>query len=32
MSANYKQLTEFQKKIEQLNNQQKEEFLESCCK
>lgn len=32
MSANYKQLTEFTKKIEKLNNQQKEEFLESCCK
>lgn len=32
MSANYKQLAEFQKKIEVLNDQQKEEFLESCCK
>lgn len=32
MSANYKQLAEFQKKIEKLNDQQKEQFLESCCK
>lgn len=32
MSANYKQLTDFTKKIEKLNNQQKEEFLEACCK
>ena len=32
MSANYKQLTEFTKKIERLNSEQKEEFLESCCK
>lgn len=32
MGANYKQLTEFQKKIERLNNTQKEEFLEACCK
>lgn len=32
MSANYKQLADFTKKIEKLNNQQKEEFLESCCK
>ena len=32
MSANYKELTEFQKKIEKLNNVQKEEFLEACCK
>lgn len=32
MGANYKQLTEFQKKIEKLNNDQKEEFLEACCK
>lgn len=32
MSANYKQLAEFQKKIERLNAAQKEEFLESCCK
>lgn len=32
MSANYKQLTEFQKKIERLNNEQKEQFLQACCK
>lgn len=32
MSANYKQLTKFQKQIEQLNKEQKEQFLESCCK
>ena len=32
MSANYKQLEEFSKKIEQLNKEQKEAFLESCCK
>ena len=32
MSANYKQLAEFQKKIEKLNGEQKEQFLESCCK
>ena len=32
MSVNYKQLTEFTKKIERLNNEQKEEFLEACCK
>ena len=32
MSADFKQLTEFTKKIEKLNDQQKEEFLESCCK
>ena len=32
MSANFKQLTEFTKNIEKLNDQQKEEFLESCCK
>lgn len=32
MSADYRQLTEFQKKLEKLNNEQKEEFLESCCK
>ncbi len=32
MSANYKQLTDFTKKIEKLNNQQKEEFLEACCR
>lgn len=32
MGANYKQLTDFTKKIERLNNEQKEEFLEACCK
>ena len=32
MSANYKQLTEFQKKIEKLNSEQKEQFLQACCK
>ena len=32
MGADYKQLTEFQKKLEKLNDQQKEQFLESCCK
>ena len=32
MSADYKQLTKFQKQIEQLNKDQKEQFLEACCK
>lgn len=32
MSANFKQLVEFQKKIEKLNDTQKEEFLQACCK
>lgn len=32
VSANYKQLTKFQKQIEQLNNTQKQQFLEACCK
>jgi hypothetical protein len=32
MSADYKQLAAFQKKIEKLNEQQKEEFLQACCK
>lgn len=32
MSANYKQLADFTKKIEKLNEQQKEEFFEACCK
>ena len=32
MGADFRQLTEFTNKIEQLNDQQKEEFLESCCK
>lgn len=32
MSANYKQLAKFAKDIERLNAQQKEEFLQACCK
>ena len=32
MSANCKELVEFRKNIEKLNKEQKEEFLESCCK
>lgn len=32
MSADFKQLEDFSKKIEQLNAEQKEQFLESCCK
>lgn len=32
MGADFKQLTEFTKKLERLNASQKEEFLESCCK
>ena len=32
MSADYRQLTEFTRKLERLNNEQKDEFLESCCK
>ena len=32
MSADFKQLTKFTENIEKLNNQQKEQFLESCCK
>ena len=32
MSANYKQLAEFTKNLEKLNDEQKEQFLESCCK
>ena len=32
MSANYKQLANFSKKVEKLNQQQKEEFLQACCK
>ena len=32
MGADFKQLTEFTKNIERLNDSQKEEFLESCCK
>lgn len=32
MSANYKDLIKFSDKIEKLNSQKKEQFLESCCK
>ena len=32
MSANYKQLTKFTEQIEKLNNEQKDQFLEACCK
>lgn len=32
MSADYKQLTKFQDKIDKLNNEQKQQFLEACCK
>lgn len=32
MSANYKQLSKFAKDLERLNQSQKEEFLQSCCK
>lgn len=32
MGANFRELVEFQKKIEQLNDEQKDQFLESCCK
>ena len=32
MSANYKQLEAFSKQIEQLNKEQKDEFIRSCCK
>ena len=32
MGANYKELTDFTKKLEQLNNEQREAFIESCCK
>lgn len=32
MAVKYGQLVEFTKKIEKLNEKQKEEFLESCCK
>lgn len=32
MAANYSQLLKFQEKLEKLNDEQKEEFLESCAK
>lgn len=32
MGANYRELMKFSDQIEQLNDQQKEQFLESCCK
>ena len=32
MGANYRQLAEFTEKIERLSSEQKEEFLEACCK
>ena len=32
MSADYKDFIKFSDKIEKLNDQQKEQFLESCCK
>ena len=32
MAVKYGQLVEFTKKIEKLNEKQKEDFLESCCK
>lgn len=32
MGANFEQLVEFRQNIKKLNEQQKEEFLESCCK
>lgn len=32
MSANYRELIRFSDQIDKLNDQQKEEFLESCCK
>ena len=32
MGANYKQLTKFADNINKLNNQQKQQFLEACCK
>ena len=32
MSADYKQLTDFTDKIEKLNNEQRDKFLEDCCK
>ena len=32
MSANYKQLAQFANDIKKLNDTQKQEFLEACCK
>lgn len=32
MAANYSQLLKFQEKLEKLNDRQKDEFFESCCK
>lgn len=32
MGAKYKQLEEFSKKVERLNNEQREEFIEACCR
>ena len=32
VGANYKQLTKFADNINKLNNQQKQQFLEACCK
>ena len=32
MSANYKQLSDFSRNVERLSEQQKEEFLQACCK
>lgn len=32
MGANFKELVQFTKQVEQLNNEKKDEFLESCCK
>ena len=32
MGADFRQLTEFTRNLEKLNDQQKEQFLESCCK
>lgn len=32
MSADYRQLTKFQDKLEKLNEEQKQQFLQACCK
>lgn len=32
MGANFRELVEFQRKIEQLNDEQVDKFMESCCK
>lgn len=32
MSVKYKELEDFTRKIEDLNKQQKEEFMKACCK